>query len=484
MIREKANDFLIYVFSQDANLGAECKLALSQARYDVYYFADPAELETRIRLAPCHLLVVDVESLILPVHKLIESVLQISNEVRFIFLTQEENQTKFQNFTQYNVNFVLSKADKVIAQTLVFAVDATCENLFRLYQNQQLYEKYLQEKSDKQNAQSILQTERQSPTVRPYQTRIALFKSAESKENLLDLFYQQTPEQGWLYLKFAQTIQTFICVSYVNVPESWTEGLSFKVPIKEKDFLNQLTIGVMPDSLFVYLTQKFGVERIKFLPLMLRENLDGILISTQDISAEVAEDFSLMSLIYTNLAYESQPKYLDVEDSLTGFYNELFYKRILDKEIDRSKRSLSPLSLIKVRIDRLIEIESSYGKPVADEIIKKVAEQIKVTSRLPDYVCRTGENEFSLVLINCHRKGAAIRAERLRKALSAESYTKSGLKISVSQGISEYPTLTSSLEELNSSALRALNFIAEKGGDKICIYKAHDQHRPDFTVET
>lgn len=484
MIREKATDFLIYVFSQDANLGAECKIALSAVRYDVYYFADPNELETRLKDNPCHVLVIDVETLITPVHVLLESVLQVSNEVRFIFLTDDENQTKFQNFIKYNVSFVLGKSDKALSQTLVFAVDSVCENLFRLYQNQQLYDKYLQEMSDRQNAQSVLHTERQSPTVRPYQTRIALFKGAESKENLLDLFYQQTPEQSWVYLKFAQTIQTFICVSYANVPENWIEGLSFKVPIKEKNFLEQISLGALPESLSNYLTQKFGVERVKFLPLMLRDSLDGILISPQDISAEVAEDFSLMSLIYTNLAYESQPKYLDVEDSLTGFYNELFYKRILDKEIDRSKRSLSPLSIIKVRIDRLVEIESSYGKPVADEIIKKVAEQIKITSRLPDYVCRTGENEFSLVLINCHRKGAAIRAERLRKALNNESYTKSGLKITVSQGISEYPTLTSSLEELNSSALRALNFIATKGGDKICIYKAHEQHRPDFTVET
>ena len=189
-----------------------------------------------------------------------------------------------------------------------------------------------------------------------------------------------------------------------------------------------------------------------------------------------------MSLVYANLVHESLPKFLDVEDSLTGFYNDLFYKRILDKEIDRSKRTFSPLSVIKIKIDKFLEIETSYGRSVADEIIKKVANQIRATSRLPDYICRTAENEFSLVLINCHRKGAALRAERLRQSLELEKFSKSGLQITVSQGISEYPTLTNTIQELNQSAFDAMKFISEKGGNKICIYKAQSDHRPDFSV--
>lgn len=55
-----------------------------------------------------------------------------------------------------------------------------------------------------------------------------------------------------------------------------------------------------------------------------------------------------MSLVYSNLVYELQPKFLDVEDSLTGFYNELFYKRILDKEID-GKKACRLFQLLKLK---------------------------------------------------------------------------------------------------------------------------------------
>ena len=142
------------------------------------------------------------------------------------------------------------------------------------------------------------------------------------------------------------------------------------------------------------------------------------------------------------------------------------------------------MSVVKVAVDSFAEIEVSQGRNFADEVIKKIAQVISRTSRLPDYSCRTDTNEFSLVLTNCNRKGAALRAERLRQILKAESFSQSGLVITVSQGISEYPSLTRTGLELDSSANKALHFISSKGGDKICIFKAPQNHQPDFQVNT
>ena len=231
-----------------------------------------------------------------------------------------------------------------------------------------------------------------------------------------------------------------------------------------------------------YLKNKFESHNIKFLPLIIKNELEGVLISTQDISADVAEDFSLMSLVYSLLAYESQPRHLDIEDSLTGFYNKVFYQRLLEREIERARRDYLPLSIIKIGIDKFSELEISHGRSFADEILKKVSNVIKLTSRIPDYLCRTSENEFTVVLIDCNRKGAAIRAERLRSELNKESYSKNGIAITVSQGISEYPSLSHAVEDLNESAQKSLQFISTKGGDKICIYKPNPNHKPEFTV--
>lgn len=481
-IRDYASEFSISIFSQDAHLGASLKLILSEAKYDSYYFADHTELSLRIASQPPHIVIVDVETLIIPLHEFMQNTLKSSPEIQFIVLAPVEKIEAFKKYVKYNLAVVLDRNSIAIADSLLMATDLICQNLYREFQNEQIFEAYQIEKTKYEDLLEKNKVQSESAVIRPYQNRISVYRLAESKEQLLDQFYQATPAQSWAYLKLVPTIQTLICVSSANIPENWSEGLSYKIPQKDKSFTENLLLGLMPENLHVYLKNKFGVEKIKFLPLIIKQTVEGLLISTQDISAEVAEDFSLMSLVYTNLVHESQPKFLDVEDSLTGFYNELFYKRILDKEVDRSKRTFAPVSVIKIKIDKFLEIEASHGRAVADEVIKKVADQIKFTSRLPDYICRTAENEFSLVLTNCHRKGAALRAERLRQSLDAEKFSKSGLQITVSQGISEYPTLTSSIEELNQSATSAMKFIADKGGNKICIYKAQSDHRPDFMV--
>ena len=483
-IRDFADQFTIYLFSQDANLAALIKSELVQAKYDCHFFADHSELLAQIQKNPCHILIIDIQSLILPVHELLQNVLQISSEIELLVISPADVSSRLKSYSSLNVNQVLDRASEMLPMSINQSCDLIAEKIYRIYQNQQVYEQYEEVQKNLTDLQRTLSSERSGPRIRPFQSRIAQYRSAQSKEELLDIFYQLTQPQSWIFLKYVPTIQTFICVSYSNIPDHWGEGLSYKVPQKDKNFMSLLFSGELPESLNKYLTDKFEVQIIKSIPLIIKDQVEGLLISTQDISAEVAEDFSLMTLVYANLLYESQPKYLDVEDNLTGFYNELFFKRILEKEIDRSKRTMSPLSVVKIKIDKFIEMEANYGQAFMDEVIKKVADQIKKTSRLPDYLCRTDENEFSLVLTNCHRKGAAIRAERLRQSLEMESYTKAGLKITVSQGISEYPSLTSSKDELERSARDAMEFISSKGGDKICIYRAQKEHRPDFTVTT
>lgn len=483
-IRKQAADFSIYILSQDAELGARIRLDLVQAQYDAYFFADFDEMLNRIQSNPPHIIILDHQSLLITLSDFFEKVLGISDEIKIICLSEPEYFLNLLDFQEYNLAQFFDRNSQYASIQILKAVDLTCENLYRLYQNEQLLQSIDEKNKKVTQLNDNLVKERTGPQVRPFQLRITEYRSAESKEDLLQIFFKQTPAQSWVYFKFVKSINTFIAVTHQNMPERWVEGLSFKIPPHETEFNDKVLVGDFPLSFTYYLKSKWEVEGVKILPILLKNDVEGLLVTTQDIKAEVAEDFSLMSLIYGMLSLESQPQYLDVEDSLTGFYNQLFYKRILDKEIDRSKRTFAPLSVIKVAIDSFREIEISQGRNFCDEVVKKVAEVIKLTSRLPDYACRTAENEFSIILTNCNRKGAALRSERLRQKLKMESFSKAGLIITVSQGISEYPSLTKSADALNESARKALDFIVTKGGDKICIFKAPQDHKPDFQVNT
>ncbi len=478
------SEFSIFVLSQDAELGSRAKLVLSQAEFEAYFFADFDEMFERVQLNPPHVIVVDHEVLVFELALFFEKILQISAEIKIVVLTGSDKFTDLLSFKNFNLIGFFDRLGSDVALQVLSAVEQTCETLYRTYQNEQMFLRYQHVQDAGEQLKQAVSLERLGPQVRPFQMRISEYKMAESKEQLLQLFFKQSPQQSWVFLKFIKSIQTYITVAHQNMEESWVEGLSFKIPGHEPDFNRKVLVGDYPEVLINYLKDRWNVQALKILPLSIKDQVEGLFVTTQDIAADVAEDFSLMSLVYQLMALEAQPLHLDVEDPLTGFYNQLFYKRILDKEIDRSKRTLAPISVVKISVDALNEIEVSQGRGFCDEVIKKVAGVITKSSRLPDYACRTGENEFSLVLINCNRKGAALRAERLRQVLKTESFTKSGFVITVSQGISEYPSLTRTAQILDESSRKALEFISSKGGDKICIYKAPQDHQPDFQVDT
>jgi len=141
-----------------------------------------------------------------------------------------------------------------------------------------------------------------------------------------------------------------------------------------------------------------------------------------------------------------------------------------------------PLSVVKISLDDFYELESSMGEATRDELLKSLASVVHKSSRTNDLSCRTGMNELSMILPHCSKKGAALRAERLRRIVEATSLMDNGIKVSISLGVSEYPSLCDSAKSLDETAAKALNHIFDKGGNKICLYKAPGDYKPEFLV--
>jgi len=283
-VKDIAQDFNIYIFSQDVDLGVDVKLNLKNRNYQVDLFSNHDDLLTQFSLNPSHIVILDIASLIIPVHDMFERLLKISNEVRILIISPPSNLTDLASYSDYNMYGAFSKNDEHVALYVCNACDLITESLYRLYQNEHVLELYQSEKKDHEDATVILEKERASTAVRPYQIRISEYKSCQSKEELLDVFYKQAETQSWVYLKFIPTIETFISVSNHQVPEYWVEGLSYKVPASNKGFMDQIFQGVLPESFERYLIQKFNVKQIKFIPLIIKNQVEGLMISTQDIS--------------------------------------------------------------------------------------------------------------------------------------------------------------------------------------------------------
>ena len=106
-------------------------------------------------------------------------------------------------------------------------------------------------------------------------------------------------------------------------------------------------------------------------------------------------------------------------DNLTGLPNRAHVQDWLEEEWERSRVEGECLSLLVVDIDHFKQVNDTFGHPVGDLVICKVAEAIQGALRGHDLAGRWGGEEFVVVLSNCPEPAVAHIAERLRRSVAA-----------------------------------------------------------------
>lgn len=128
-------------------------------------------------------------------------------------------------------------------------------------------------------------------------------------------------------------------------------------------------------------------------------------------------------------------------DELSGLYNRRYYDQKILAEFRRSRRNLTPLSIVMIDIDHFKKINDSYGHQAGDKCIVEVANIIKsLLGRSSDVGCRYGGEEFCLILPETDENGALAMAEAICQRLRQQSiYIKDNvIKLTVSCGVSTY----------------------------------------------
>ena len=143
-----------------------------------------------------------------------------------------------------------------------------------------------------------------------------------------------------------------------------------------------------------------------------------------------------------NATLYEEIKYLGEIDSLSGLHNRRRSLEQLESEVARAARYQGTFSILIADIDNFKLFNDTYGHPVGDEIIKRVAGLLSEESRASDFVGRFGGDEFILILPETYRAAAGAVADRLRAALASASYIApdgSAIPLRMSFGAASYP---------------------------------------------
>ncbi|WP_232299991.1 GGDEF domain-containing protein [Colwellia sp. MT41] len=131
----------------------------------------------------------------------------------------------------------------------------------------------------------------------------------------------------------------------------------------------------------------------------------------------------------------------NVLDELTGLHNRRFYDQKILAEYRRSRRNLTPLSLVLIDIDHFKLVNDNYGHLAGDQCLIWLSKHIKQSlKRSADKAFRYGGEEFCLILPNTDVEGALLLAEQLRLLLNEQVFIFQEIEIAltISCGICTY----------------------------------------------
>ncbi len=161
-----------------------------------------------------------------------------------------------------------------------------------------------------------------------------------------------------------------------------------------------------------------------------------------------------------------------VYDGHTGLLNKSFFMDEAKIQFEIASRQNLPLSLVLFDLDDFRAVSERFGHPVGDIVLKKVAEIITTSKRTQDIAGRLGMEEFGVLLPATDINGAVALAERVRENVEKtpiKAYHEI-VKVTISAGISNYPTTASSLSELMGQAEQALSQAKGMGKNKVLTY--------------
>jgi two-component system cell cycle response regulator len=162
---------------------------------------------------------------------------------------------------------------------------------------------------------------------------------------------------------------------------------------------------------------------------------------------------------------------LVMSDALTGLYDRGYFEHALKREVDRSCRSGTSLSLLLLDLDEFKELNDAYGSRVGDRVLRTLGDLVRKDVRAADVPCRMRGDELAIILPDEQQSAAMLVAERIRK--DVESWFEVNpvcgqfLEVTVSGGIATVPLDASGPEHLFITAERALCQAKRAGSNRI-----------------
>jgi diguanylate cyclase (GGDEF)-like protein/PAS domain S-box-containing protein len=169
---------------------------------------------------------------------------------------------------------------------------------------------------------------------------------------------------------------------------------------------------------------------------------------------------------------EDQVKHLAFHDALTGLPNRLLFNDRLTMALAQAHRSRQKLATIYLDLDRFKVINDSLGHTVGDELLRRVADRLRLCIREEDTIARLGGDEFILLVprLSSEEDVETVGQKILAAIRLPFRIDDREFFLTTSIGISVYPEDGIDSETLVQNADTAMYRAKERGRDNYQLY--------------
>lgn len=152
-------------------------------------------------------------------------------------------------------------------------------------------------------------------------------------------------------------------------------------------------------------------------------------------------------------------------DQVTRLPNRVLFLDRFQQILKNAQRDQQVITLMYLDLDRFKEVNDTLGHDMGDVLLKEAANRLNKCVRTEDIVARMGGDEFTVILNNVNKQ---VNTERIAQSILdkfTEPFHLDGevVYISVSIGISVYPTDGTEVEVLLKNADQAM-YVAKQNG--------------------
>ncbi|SFJ99105.1 PAS domain S-box-containing protein/diguanylate cyclase (GGDEF) domain-containing protein [Desulfomicrobium apsheronum] len=164
---------------------------------------------------------------------------------------------------------------------------------------------------------------------------------------------------------------------------------------------------------------------------------------------------------------EAKLKQLSLTDELTGLGNRRFFKGRIREALSLSMRHGHPLSLMMADLDHFKFVNDVFGHNAGDLVLQGFAKILRTICRKEDTPCRSGGEEFMIILPMTSVQEAEMLGSRICHAMRENDFLGNGAPVTVSIGVTQYErneSYQTFLERVDQSLYRA----KKQGRDRVC----------------